>query len=148
MKRHDGDCTVYASLDNGNATDGICTCGFKLERIRNDDLTRDWPEWKKNMLQQSFEQKSADLSKRTPDECKFTGFHDFASDDWVSNHWGGFSYLTLRNEDFCLDFKDGCLWLHFECIDGDSIGRLLLKRNATKDDIISAEKFFGVGSVD
>jgi hypothetical protein len=74
-------------------------------------------------------------------------YSDFADDDWVKNHWGGWSHLMLRNEDFMLDFKDGCLWLHFESIGGDSIGRLLLKRDATKDDIIAAEKFFGVGDV-
>lgn len=26
--RHDGDCTIYASLVNGNPNDGICTCGY------------------------------------------------------------------------------------------------------------------------
>src|SRR5690606_4753530 len=31
---HAGDCTIYASLDNGNPTDGICTCGFALRESR------------------------------------------------------------------------------------------------------------------
>jgi hypothetical protein len=26
--RHEGDCTIYSSLENGNPEDGICTCGY------------------------------------------------------------------------------------------------------------------------
>lgn len=25
---HAGDCTIYAALSSGNASDGICTCGY------------------------------------------------------------------------------------------------------------------------
>jgi deoxyribodipyrimidine photolyase-like uncharacterized protein len=34
---HDGDCTIYASLENGLATDGVCTCGYGQELARKDD---------------------------------------------------------------------------------------------------------------
>jgi len=30
--KHDGDCTIYASLDNENPEDGICTCGYGHQR--------------------------------------------------------------------------------------------------------------------
>ena len=33
-RRHDGDCTFYASVDNGLPTDGICTCGYGLFLFR------------------------------------------------------------------------------------------------------------------
>ena len=26
--KHDGDCTIYSALENGNPEDGICTCGY------------------------------------------------------------------------------------------------------------------------
>lgn len=32
--KHDGDCTIYAVLDNGNPTDGICTCGYGADMRR------------------------------------------------------------------------------------------------------------------
>jgi len=32
--RHDGDCSIYASLVNGNPEDGICNCGYGLECMR------------------------------------------------------------------------------------------------------------------
>jgi hypothetical protein len=33
--RHDGDCSIYASLDNlGMPEAGICTCGFGHEKLR------------------------------------------------------------------------------------------------------------------
>lgn len=33
-ERHDGDCTIYALLENHNPTDGICTCGYGWECVR------------------------------------------------------------------------------------------------------------------
>lgn len=30
--RHDGNCTIYAALANGNPEDGICTCGYARGR--------------------------------------------------------------------------------------------------------------------
>lgn len=33
---HDGDCTIYASLCNGEPWDGICTCGGGARRARRD----------------------------------------------------------------------------------------------------------------
>lgn len=32
--RHDGDCCIFAALDNGNAYDGICTCGAGMRHLR------------------------------------------------------------------------------------------------------------------
>lgn len=34
MKEHAGDCTIYAATENGSRTDGICTCGYGLQRLR------------------------------------------------------------------------------------------------------------------
>ena len=34
MLKHDGDCTIFASILNNNPTDGICTCGYGLSLIR------------------------------------------------------------------------------------------------------------------
>lgn len=30
---HWGDCTIYSTLDNGNPTDGICTCGYGWDHL-------------------------------------------------------------------------------------------------------------------
>lgn len=38
--RHDGDCTIYASLNNGRPYDGICTCGFGWQQIRKGDYSQ------------------------------------------------------------------------------------------------------------
>lgn len=32
--RHDGDCTIYSSLMNKNPEDGICTCDFGWQVVR------------------------------------------------------------------------------------------------------------------
>ncbi len=32
--RHDGDCTIYAAMQNGRPWDGICTCGHGWEEFR------------------------------------------------------------------------------------------------------------------
>jgi len=32
--QHDGDCTIYSTLINGNPESGVCTCGYGLERLR------------------------------------------------------------------------------------------------------------------
>ena len=34
---HAGDCTIYAALINGCATDGICTCGYGWSQLRQGD---------------------------------------------------------------------------------------------------------------
>ena len=34
MEKHDGDCTIYAAIINGNATDGMCTCGYGRKVLR------------------------------------------------------------------------------------------------------------------
>lgn len=39
VEKHDGDCTIYSAIENGNATDGICTCGFGLQKKRHLDYT-------------------------------------------------------------------------------------------------------------
>lgn len=38
--RHDGDCSIYASLCNGQVTDGICTCGYSHELIAGGDYSQ------------------------------------------------------------------------------------------------------------
>ena len=32
--KHDDDCTIYSCLNNGKPEDGVCTCGYGLEVIR------------------------------------------------------------------------------------------------------------------
>jgi len=37
---HDGDCSIYASLDNSDMPEaGICTCGYGRERLRRGDYS-------------------------------------------------------------------------------------------------------------
>jgi len=35
--KHDGDCTIYSSQTNQRPQDGICTCGYGLEKLRSGD---------------------------------------------------------------------------------------------------------------
>jgi hypothetical protein len=39
VKTHSGDCTIYAAMENRNSTDGICTCGYGLQRLREGDCS-------------------------------------------------------------------------------------------------------------
>ena len=32
--KHDGDCSIYACLENSNLEDGICTCGYGHQLMR------------------------------------------------------------------------------------------------------------------
>ncbi len=34
LEGHDGDCTIYSALANGNLEDGICTCGYGRQCLR------------------------------------------------------------------------------------------------------------------
>ena len=43
-KHHDGDCMFYASLCNGNPTDGICTCGYAHDLLWNGDHAGYWEQ--------------------------------------------------------------------------------------------------------
>lgn len=51
-RQHDGDCTIYSSLVNGSALDGICTCGYGWECVRHGDWEKmfsdEWLEARKN----------------------------------------------------------------------------------------------------
>ncbi|MEK6820686.1 MAG: hypothetical protein AABX71_03165 [Nanoarchaeota archaeon] len=42
--RHDADCTVYSALDNGRHEDGICTCGYGLQLLREGDASEMYSE--------------------------------------------------------------------------------------------------------
>ena len=65
-----------------------------------------------------------------------------ATEDWIRERWGGFTYLDIaRNEDFMLDFDgDDNLWLHYE---NNEIGRVLLFEKPTKQNVIDTERIFG-----
>ena len=39
MEGHAGDCTIYAALENGRLTDGVCTCGYGRQRWRENDVS-------------------------------------------------------------------------------------------------------------
>ena len=60
VKGHTGDCTIYCSLDNGRATDGICTCGHG------------WYCWGKGDPSKMYskEREAANLSARLTEEQK------------------------------------------------------------------------------
>jgi len=67
-----------------------------------------------------------------------------ATEEWICNRWGGFDYLDIaRNEDFSLCFAKGNLTLKYETVTewGDDI---LLFENATKQNVIDAERIFGI----
>ena len=38
--QHDGDCSIYASLSNGNPEDGICMCGYGHQLMRKGDYSQ------------------------------------------------------------------------------------------------------------
>lgn len=38
MTGHAGDCTIYAAMINGEPTDGICTCGYGWQCVRDSNL--------------------------------------------------------------------------------------------------------------
>lgn len=40
MKRHDGDCSIYVSLDNNIPEAGICTCGYGHELVWHGDYSQ------------------------------------------------------------------------------------------------------------
>lgn len=68
---------------------------------------------------------------------------ELATEDWIRERWGGFDYLDLaRNEDFSLYFIDGTLTL--ECEDDLSVGVLLLFETPTQQNVIDAERIFGI----
>lgn len=58
--QHDGDCTIYSSLHNGNPESGICTCGYGLERIRNGD----WSQIYSEELQTKLEHQSVEAEAK------------------------------------------------------------------------------------
>ncbi len=41
---HDGDCTIYSALRNNRVEDGICTCGYGLQRLRESDPSEMYSE--------------------------------------------------------------------------------------------------------
>jgi len=44
MRGHDGDCTIYASTENGRPEDGVCTCGFGRRLVREGDWSQMYSE--------------------------------------------------------------------------------------------------------
>jgi len=60
-QQHDGDCTIYSSMDNGMATDGICTCGYGMEMMRKNEFchiySKDHPRYvEPNGIEVSWEE--------------------------------------------------------------------------------------------
>lgn len=61
--KHDGDCTIYASLENGRPEDGICTCGYGRELVRQGN----WEEMYSLDLQEKLIRENSrilDIEKR------------------------------------------------------------------------------------
>ena len=34
--KHDGDCSIFAAIDNGTPDCGVCTCGYGIQGMRED----------------------------------------------------------------------------------------------------------------
>lgn len=54
--KHDGDCTIYASIKNNCPTDGICTCGYAHEQkiLGNKDAIFSNERWA-NLIKYGYE---------------------------------------------------------------------------------------------
>jgi len=59
--KHDGDCSIYATLDNGRVEDGICICGYGLERLRNGDSSEMYSE---DLIKKLEERRNAPSKKK------------------------------------------------------------------------------------
>jgi|WetSurMetagenome_2_1015567.scaffolds.fasta_scaffold532929_2 hypothetical protein len=57
--QHDGDCTIYSCLHNGSPENGICTCGYGYQRVREGD----WSEMYSKELKQVMQDKESGLAK-------------------------------------------------------------------------------------
>lgn len=70
---------------------------------------------------------------------------DLATEDWIRQRWGGFTYLVLaRNDEFMFDWRNGSLFLHHEKDDWRGpVSEILISESATRQCVIDAEKMFG-----
>jgi hypothetical protein len=67
---------------------------------------------------------------------------ELATEEWVKNRWGGFTYLVIgQNEDFVLDVTDGDLFLR--CETDVEVNKLLIAKSVTRQTIMEAEALFG-----
>lgn len=55
MSKHDGDCTIYSCLLNGNPEDGICTCGYGRQQVRKLDYSKMYSEERVALLHEKGE---------------------------------------------------------------------------------------------
>ena len=63
--------------------------------------------------------------------------------EWIRKRWGGTWINIKRNPAFSLDVVHGNLWLHVVA-SMCPIQRLMLKESPTRQDVIDAERVFGV----
>ncbi len=49
--QHDGDCSIYAALENGRLEDGICTCGYGLQQMRKANYSEMYSKDLQNKLE-------------------------------------------------------------------------------------------------
>jgi len=61
--KHDGDCTIYSSLINGSPENGICTCGYGWQRVREGN----WSEMYSRELRGVLANKASGLTKLLSD---------------------------------------------------------------------------------
>ena len=59
-KSHISDCTVYAALENGYPTDGICTCGYGWSKVRTGDWSQMYSEQRNANMQNDWPAVDAD----------------------------------------------------------------------------------------
>ncbi len=51
--RHDGDCSIYASLDNNIPEAGICTCGYGHQLMGQEDYSQMYSEELRKKLEKN-----------------------------------------------------------------------------------------------
>ena len=57
--KHEGDCTIYSSLGNQRPVDGVCTCGYGLQLVREGN----WSEMYSKELKEFIFEKEGRLER-------------------------------------------------------------------------------------
>jgi len=76
--KHDGDCTIYASLVNGSPECGICTCGSGWKEVRKGN----WDHMYSDELEEKMKQERIDIC-REERKCDDNGFDKLTKGTWL-----------------------------------------------------------------
>lgn len=66
-KKHAGDCTIYSSLINGMPYDGICTCGYGWDCVRNGDYRNMFSKERENQRMRDLGITKEDVANTIPE---------------------------------------------------------------------------------